>query len=278
MTARVVRTIVFSAALFLAAGSGRAGQTVEAAGTLNGCVEVAGLPAYRGVAALWPAAAGKGPDPRRAIRPPVASAPLQANGCFTLQAPAGEYFVGAVVRQTDGGWQGPPRPGDLVFLSPDASDSSFRTTVTAGETVDIGRHADGWIYSGFTSTNTSLAISGTLTGIDGKPLSGLLVFAFTDSTMSKDPVAVSEPTDGSGRFLLRVPEPATVYLRAREHYGRRSPLEGGYMGVYGADRPIPVTIDADAGRQDCSFTVLLVPSMEMRQGGKTTKAPEPKKN
>lgn len=278
MTARVVRTIVFSAALFLAAGSGRAGQTVEAAGTLNGCVEVAGLPAYRGVAALWPAAAGKGPDPRRAIRPPVASAPLQANGCFTLQAPAGEYFVGAVVRQTDGGWQGPPRPGDLVFLSPDTAGRSFTATMTPGATIDIGRHASGWTYAGFTSPDNALMISGVLTDTDGKPLSGLLVFAFTDSAMSGEPLAVSQPSDSDGRYLLRLPEPAKVYLRAREHYGQRSPADGGYLGVYGGDIPQPVTATPEAVMQDCHLTVLHIPPLAIRQQDKTTLPPPPKKN
>lgn len=278
MTARVIRPIIFTAALLLVGGAGRAGQTVEATGTLVGCVEVAGLPVYRGVAALWPAAEGKSPDPRRAIRPPAASAPLQENGCFTLQAPAGEYFVGAVVRQTDGGWQGPPRPGDLVFLSPDAVGRSFTAAVATGATIDIGRHASGWTYAGFTSPDNTLMISGVLTDADGKPLPGLLVFAFADSAMSGEPLAVSQPSDSSGRYLLRMPEPATVYLRAREHYGQRSPAEGGYLGVYGGDTPQPVTVAPDAVMQDCHLTVLRIPPLSMRQQDKTALPSLPKKN
>jgi hypothetical protein len=252
--------------------SGNVGLSAEAfqeSGTLSGCITMADQAAYRGVVSLWPAGQGKAPDPRRAIRPPIVSRPLQTDGCFSVQAKPGDYFVGAIVRLTDGSWQGPPRPGDMVFLSPDAADNNFVATIRSGQTVDIGRHASGWEYSGFTSTASPLTISGRLTDPDGAPRQGILVFAFADSDMSKEPVAVSEPSDGNGRYLLRLPEPATVYLRAREHYGRRSPADGGYMGIYGGDSPIPVTIGGDGDKQDRNLTVLLIPPLNERQKAKT---------
>ena len=226
---------------------------------------LAGHSAYRGVAALWPVTQGMGPDPRQAIRPPASSTSLDAEGCFSLRAAPGEYFVGAVVRGTDGGWQGPPRPGDMVFLSPDAEGKNLTVTIHPGAAVDIGRHASGWEYSGFTPTASPLAISGRLTDPAGKPLPGLLVFAFTDSTMSKEPFAVSEPSDNNGRYLLRLPGPAIVYLRAREHYGRGSPASGGYMGVYGGEAATPVTVATRGADETRDLTVFLVPPLEMRQ-------------
>lgn len=237
---------------------------------------MAGHTSYRGVAALWPAAQGKAPDPRRAIRPPVASRPLETDGCFSLQAAPGEYFVGAIVRLTDGGWQGPPRPGDMVFLSPDSTDKNVVVAIRPGETIDIGRHASGWPYSGFAATGAALTISGRLTGTDGKPRQGLLVFAFADSDMSHEPVAVSEPSDSNGRYLLRLPEPATVYLRAREHFGRRSPANGGYMGMYGKDVPTPVAVGADGDGQDRNLTIFLIPPLGGRQKQVTESPPRQK--
>lgn len=273
------RAWVLALALLLISGvTSLAVELTPIPGKLSGCVEMTDHPVYRGVASLWPAGQGKAPDPRRAIRPPVVAAPLQADGCFSLQTLPGEYFVGAIVRLTDGGWQGPPRPGDMVFLSPDATDQNVVVTIRPGETVNIGRHTAGWKYSGFDLTETSPAISGKLIGVDGKPLAGLLVFAFADSDMSKEPVAVSEPSDNHGRYLLRLPEPATVYLRAREHYGRRSPTEGGYMGIYGEGAAVPVAVGAGGDRQDRNLTVFLIPPLDARQKKMTELPSGPKNN
>lgn len=252
--------------LLIGCGGSLAAEAAPARGSVRGCVELAGHGAYRGVASLWPAAAGKSPDPRRAIRPPLVSAPLGPDGCFTLQAAPGEYFVGTVVRATEGGWQGPPRPGDMVFLSPDADGKSLRATVSTGETVDIGRHARGWRYAGFDASGASPTITGTLTGTDGKPVPGLLVFAFTDSSMSSDPLAVSDPSDSQGRYLLRLPEPATVYLRAREHYGRKSPADGGPMGIYSeGGTPLAVSVDSQGDKTERNLTIFLIPPLDKRR-------------
>lgn len=260
--------------LCLAVTTAGATQAGPETGVVTGCVGATGQGPYRGVAALWPAAKGKGPDPRLAIRPPAVSAPLQADGCFVLRGAPGDYFVGAVVRRTVGGWQGPPRHGDLVFLSPDATNKSYKATLQAGETIDIGRHADGWAYSGFTAAaEGSLTISGRLVDTKGRPLPGLLVFAFTDTDMSREPLAVSSPSDNSGNYLLRLPEPATVYLRAREHYGRRSPADGGYMGVCGGELPTPLVISDPAQPASCDMTVLHVPPAAERQNKPTGFSP-----
>lgn len=272
------RVVFLATALLFSDIGGACAQSAPAQGTISGCVEIAGHSSYRGVAALWPAGPGKGPDPRRAIRPPVASNPIGDDGCFTLKAIPGEYFIGAIVRLTDGGWQGPPRAGDMVFLSPDASDKNFVVTIRPDETADIGLHAAGWKYSGFVFTESTLTVSGKLTTLEGKPLPGLLVFAFTDSTMSREPLAVSEPSDSNGHYLLRLPEPATVYLRAREHYGQRSPLDGGYMGIYGGSTPLAVNVDADENKQGCNLTVIHIPPSDLRQKGVTELNPGQKQN
>lgn len=263
---------------WLAAGICVAAESMQEHGAISGCIELAGQGTYRGVASLWPAIPGKEPDPRRAIRPPAVSRALGTDGCFTLQAQPGEYFVGAVVRMSDGGSQGPPRPGDMIFLSPDAADGHLKAAIHPGKTTDIGRHASGWRYTGFSPTAMSITISGTLTGTDGKPRAGLLVFAFTDSAMSSEPLAVSEPSDSNGRYLLRLPEPATVYLRAREHYGRRSPADGGYMGIYGEGKATPVSVDSHGDKQARDLRVILVPPLNRRQKAAASVSPPREKN
>lgn len=262
-------------AAFTAGPATAVAEVPPPAGTVKGCVVLDGHAAYRGVASLWPADEGKAPDPRRAIRPPLISGPLGEDGCFALQAPPGDYFVGAILRLTEGAWQGPPRPGDRVFLSPDPDGGNTVATVRAGEATDLGRRAASWVYAGFAATTAPYAVSGRLSAPDGAPRPGLLVFAFTDSAMSDEPLAVAEPSDADGRYLLRLPEPAVVYLRAREHYGRRNPWEGGYMGVCGDGEPAALAVDAANPGQSCDFTVIAIPAGEDRRGD-VTENPQPR--
>lgn len=240
-----------------------------ATGTVSGCVAIAGQSEYRGVAALWPAGPDRQPpDPRRAIRPPSASAPLRPDGCFTLSVAPGRYFVGAIARRAGGPWQGPPQPGDRVFLSPDDTGGSCEVTVAAGTDTNLGRHDGSWEYAGFTAAGPR--ISGRVTAEDGRPLAGMLVFAFADDSLSGDPLAVSEPADGDGRYLLRLPAPGTVYLRARENYGRRAPTEGGRMGVYGGRTAQPVTVPAAGDGEPRDIVTILVPAAAERRRGADT--------
>ncbi|TLM61385.1 MAG: hypothetical protein FDZ69_13530 [Deltaproteobacteria bacterium] len=154
-----------------------------------------------------------------------------------------------------------------MFLSPDAAGDNISVTLQAGQRIDIGRHDSGWTYAGFTDQDVAPTISGRLTGPDGLPREGLLVFAFTDREMTSEPLAVSEPSDAAGRYLLRLPEPATVYLRAREHYGRREPSAGGSMGIYGEDGPTAVTVPAGGDRQERNLSILLIPPSNERPTG-----------
>lgn len=263
ITCRSRTALLLLAHCLLLVGSALAQTTASEQGVVSGCIELAGHRDYRGVASLWPAD-GSAPDPRRAIRPPLLSGPLSADGCFTLQADAGEYFLGGVLRLTSGGWQGPPRPGDMVFFSPDAAGGNLRVSVSSGMSTQIGRQAGGWTYAGFDNDSSAPIVTGRLTDSDGEPVAGLLVFAFLDSTMTREPVAISAPSGRDGDYVLRFSKPATVYLRVREHYGQRSPLDGGYMGVYGGASPLPVTVGEEEKGLPRNLQVFLIPALADR--------------
>lgn len=256
--------LLLLAHFLLLVGSALARTTATEQGVVSGCIELAGHSDYRGVASLWPVETGSAPDPRRAIRPPLFSGPLSADGCFTLQANAGGYFLGAVLRLTSGGWQGPPRPGDMVFFSPDAAGGNLQVSLSPGTTTQIGRQAGGWTYAGFDNGSSAPIVTGRLTDFDGKPVAGLLVFAFVDSAMTREPVAVSAPSDSDGGYVLRFTKPATVYLRVREHYGQRSPVDGGYMGVYGGATPLAVTVGGEEKGLPRDLQVFLIPALDDR--------------
>jgi hypothetical protein len=215
-------------------------------GKVSGRLQHEGTDSYQGVASLWDLSLGKVPDPRRYIVIPSATAVLEADGRFELRAPPGTYYVGAVLRTTPGPPVGPPRPGDLVFMSPDAEGGHLKVEVRSGETTDVGVRSGGWVYEGFAG-ETELAVEGTIRDLAGEPVAGLLVFAFADPGMSQQPVGVSERTDAQGRYLLRLGRAQTVYLRARESYGGGPLAGGGYVGVYGGAEPQALEVP-DKGR------------------------------
>lgn len=214
----------------------------------------------RGVASLWETS-GPAPDPRRYIVIPVSVTSLKPDGSFRLSAPPGRYYVGAIVRSNPESRVGPPRPGDRVFMTPDAAGKFKVVEVRAGETLDIGVQDGGWIYEGFSKTEGP-GIAGRVVSMEDKPLPGLLVFAFKDPEMSGTPIAVSERTGADGTFRLRLPSPGTVYLRVMENYGGGRPSDGGYMGVYGGGEPKALTVEGEKTVEGITIDALRLPPMK----------------
>lgn len=240
------------------------------AGTVTG--RLACGESCRGVASLWDAS-GEPPDPRRYIVIPVSVTTLGPDGSFRLSAPPGRYYVGGVVRGGAESRIGPPAPGDRIFMTPDAAGAFKTVEVRAGETVDLGLQEGGWTYEGFAELKGP-AVAGTVVSVDGKPLGGLLVFAFANPEMSGTPLAVSERTGRDGSFLLRLPRSGTVYLRVMENYGGGRPADGGYMGVYGGAQPRPLQVEGEETVGDVRIETLRLPSardpkqMRMKPAGR----------
>lgn len=234
-------------------------------GTVRGQVVVPGLAAYRGIAALWPAAGGRSPDPKRYVLIPVANSPLQEEGKFEISAAPGHYFLGAIVRIGEGPWQGPPRVGDRVFMSPDSQGNSKEVTIIADTILETGRHTDSWVFDSLNTEECHPRISGTLWDNEGNPVVNLLVFAFNDPELTNEPLAVSTPSDKNGRYTLCLDRASEVYLRAREHIGIRRPQDGGKMGVYGGDKPVPVQVSETQSPTAIDIQIIDIPNLKNRQ-------------
>ncbi|MGE4342700.1 MAG: hypothetical protein AB7F20_00215 [Geoalkalibacter sp.] len=243
-------------------------------GSVKGRVAVDGESAdISGVAALWDVASGKVPDPRRYIVVPAAVTPLSAEGHFELKATPGKYYLGAIVRKTAGPVVGPPRPGDRVMMSPDAQGGSLKVEIKEGETLDVGLQQAGWIYEGF-APEAELALTGVVRDVSGKPVSGLLVFAFADAAMSTQPVAVSDRTGEDGVYLLRLNGSRPVFLRARESYGGGPLAGGGYVGVYGGRDPQAVKPPEKGQVSGLDIEVLRLPPAGNRGQGRPESSPQ----
>ena len=166
---------------------------------------------------------------------------------------------------------GPPRGGDLIFLTPNPAGEAQRVTLQSGELVDTGSHEKSWVYAGLTDPS-STAVSGRVVDVDGQPLSGLLVFAFADREVSAVPLTVSERTDANGEFFLPLSKPGTVYLRTRQSYRGGRPEPGDYVGVFGGSVPAPLRLAEGVTISGMKIVAIKVPDlMKMRNSPNTTR-------
>ncbi len=226
--------------------------------TVIGRIQASGVETYRGVAALWDGSEERIPDPRRYTIIPYSVVPLAPDGSFEMKVRPGRYYLGAILRTTPGPAMGPPRPGDLIFLTPDKEGNALLVELQADTRIDVGTHAKSWRYAGFRADD-GIRISGRVTDDQGEPVPNLLVFAFADRSVSEMPLAVSERTDAEGRYLLRLDRPGEVFLRVRENYGGGTPTQGGYMGVYGGRTPALLRVSEQGEITGIDVTVFRLP-------------------
>ncbi|WP_221250760.1 carboxypeptidase-like regulatory domain-containing protein [Desulfuromonas versatilis] len=244
--------------------SGVAGAQAPPQGSVAGRIQKSGVERYLGVAALWKAE-GQPPDPRKYTIIPVAVVPLSQDGGFELKVPPGRYYLGAILRNSPGPAMGPPRPGDVIFMSPDDKGGSLLVEVAAEARVEVGVNSAGWVFQGAEALAGGPALRGIISDPAGNPVADLLVFAHTDPAMSTLPVAVSARSAADGSYRLRLANPGVVYLRARENYGGGSPVEGGYMGVYGGQEPLAVEVLAEDELEGIHITVNKLPPVGSRR-------------
>lgn len=129
--------------VFLCSPMSAAWGESPAEGTVSGKVFREGREAYRGLALLWrDCAAGNN------LGKPDFAAALAEDGDFSVQAPPGDYCLGVLVRGTEGKLSGPPRRGDLIFLTPGGEGEVYRITLEAGSLLDVGSHGESRLYSG----------------------------------------------------------------------------------------------------------------------------------
>jgi hypothetical protein len=227
----------------------------------------------RGVASIWPGNGGRVPDPRRYLIIPFSAVPLSPTCEFELAAPAGDYYLGALVRATPGPEIGPPREGDLVFMTPDPDDKSLRVELAAGKRIDVGRQDRFWVYAGMEELRPP-GVTGRVHDAEGQPVAEVLVFAFADPELTREPLAVSARTGADGRYALRLDHPGGIYLRVKDDYRGGAPLDGGHVGVYGGAEPVRVEVEAAALVEGLDIEVFRIPAGRTGKRDPATPRPE----
>ncbi len=177
-----------------------------------------------------------GPPPSRDMywRVPDKTAPIDAEGKFSVELPVGMYYMGAVKRASGKKELGPPRNRDLFFGAEKKNGKPREFQIKKDEVLDVGTFADAAPFKRKTKGLKGItAIEGRIYGQDGKPVKGVIVFAYIKSAMSGRPLFVSDKTGPDGKYMLRVNKGGVYYLRARNQYGGGKPKSGSLIGNYG---------------------------------------------
>ncbi len=176
-------------------------------------------------------------------------APASAgDGTYTINgAPAGTYYIrlnqrAAAAQQTSDGALGPPEAGDLTWRQ------TAPVTIVAGQTLDLGT-----LYA-YPFGSASITITGTVTSSSGAPLVGRYVRAQTvpcyndgyDYNINQcGPVKdlALKPTDGSGRYTLRLRTPGTYYIYTSPCISAQYNQYTGNVCTYTPAAANPVTVN-----------------------------------
>jgi hypothetical protein len=202
---------------------------------------------------------GPRPDPDKYWRVPDFTAEIKDNGEFFMKLPEGAFYIGAVKRLSGSTKNGPPLVGDLYFqgrsLDPKGNPKLFY--VEKKKNLDIGTISNIKPFKGVVGTDTSsnTSIQGRVVTSDGAPVERAVVFAFLSLEMAQRPIFSSYRTDAAGRYILRVNQGGTYYLRAKDTYRGGQPEAGELVGVYGNNAPKSVSVVTGASTTGIDITV-----------------------
>ncbi|MBT1076650.1 carboxypeptidase-like regulatory domain-containing protein [Geobacter grbiciae] len=238
--------LLWGAVLCLLVASGAVASGPVQTGTLSGRVlGEGGNPLANGSVVLFRRGAGPPPAPDRYWLVPDYVEDLDDDGRFSVAVEAGAYYL-AAIKRNNRKEIGPPKDGELFLVAADAKGMPATFTVKGGETAGAGTIAGVRPFGKETAAARPAgftAIEGTIVDGDGKPVEGVIVFAFTSPTMVGKPLFVSERSGKEGNYLLRVAAGGVYYLKVRDVYGGGEPAEGTVYATFGGDIPSAVNVD-----------------------------------
>lgn len=168
-----------------------------------------------------------GPPPldNKYMRAPEIIAVTDSRGSFSAGLPAGRYYIGGN-KHNQKKWNGPPRDGDLFFISKDDTDILVLYTVKAGESLNINITAEDKPYEWPDVRQGITGIEGRIHDMHGNPVNDAVVFGYLKPSMNEGLAFVSGYTDSDGKYLLRVHKGGNYYLMVMGEFGTVSTVSG----------------------------------------------------
>jgi hypothetical protein len=206
-----------------------------------------GKPMSGGSASFFNEVSGPPPSQDRYWRVPDAVFPIDDEGNFSILLSPGKYYMGAIKRISGEKKSGPPQDGDFFLRGRDTEGKPKLYIVRKGETTDIGTIAGAAPFNSAVVKYSGdiTAVEGLVRDSEGKLVEGAAVFAYKKEKMTGKPIFASEKTGKDGRYILRVNEGGTYYLRVRDLYAGGPPKGGEIVGNYW--HGVPVEASAKTG-------------------------------
>lgn len=199
------------------------------------------MPMTEGLVYVYNHATGPLPSYDRYWRVPDMVWALDSDGRFSIELAAGDYYIGAIKR--NGPPQiGPPMGGDLFLLSSDDAGMPKKVAVASGKKIDMGIISGTRTAPGQPLPQGITSVTGVVQNHAGSPIEGMLVLAFRSPRVIGKPLFVSERSGKDGRFLLRVNQGGTYYLKLRDSYGGGPPKTGETLDGNREEPMVPVLV------------------------------------
>ena len=217
-----------------------------------------GAPLAGGQVFFFNDASGPPPSLANYWRVPDYTAQIDEEGRFSIELPAGKYYLGAVKRMS-GEKIGPPADGDYLFSSADEKGSAKPYVVKNGEETELGVISEAVPFQkrAVIPGAEITAIEGAISNAEGKAVEGALVSAqLTPLNTGRHPLFTSERTGKDGHFILRVHEGGNYYLRVRSMHDKGPPAAGEMIGAYGGKEPRAVVIKKGQIIRNINITVV----------------------
>lgn len=151
-------------------------------------------------------------------------------GEFNVNLPAGQYYVGILIRNSRGA-PGPPRLGEKFYFAVNDRGGLLLVSVAEQERQEVGR-INGAPHWSFTDPTMYFKVTGVIRKEKGEPVANVVVLGKSRLNIPR-PEYISARTSSDGTYSLKLPANISYYLMARQDIAASRPKPGSLVGTYG---------------------------------------------
>lgn len=230
--------------------------SVDNYATISGHVLIKGkTPMTTGVVLLFDK--GMGPPPSRDSywRVPDIISGTDESGRFSIQVSRGTYYLQVAQKNPDGEI-GPPKESEYFYFHGDVKGNPLPITIASGSR-NLGILKASLFTPDMVQRGKSItSIEGFVLDNDGNPVEKALVFAYLSAEAMGRPTFISERTDKNGRYVLRVHDGGTFYLKVRSVYGGGAPQDGEFLNITNEFKPLKASLEKHQKLKGVTLKVL----------------------
>lgn len=222
----------------------KAGSANARTATISGQLMVNGkTPMLNGIVFLFDKTTGPPPSYDKYWRVPDLISKADNEGRFLFEVKEGIYYLTAAQKDPNDE-MGPPQVEEFHYFHGDANWNALPILITPERHVNLGVLIP-FVWSPISVQRDSgiTAVEGIVSGMEGKPVEGSLVFAYLSKNITGRPTFVSDKSDKNGKFLLRVNDGGSFFLKVRSVYGGGVPENGEMQNVTKEFESVMVTLE-----------------------------------